>query len=244
MNRYGSRYILITCSTRNAGIRCPKPSVEARHGFRYQFPSVTRSTWQLWYNFRGRAIAADWRAAEVQPVPRLGIGPHDSDLQRSCRTRRRLEGKETGGHPVVEKAARHLQTASKARRGEINLTLQKVLSYFTVCRYRLILGQPRLTKETAVVTTQSFMRALALVFSLNLSGCTDARLEQSIALCTEAMEINASQLHWNDEQKQKVMKQACAQGGGGRTPEQWQCVITAMKQSESYVKATDTCFAR
>ena len=94
------------------------------------------------------------------------------------------------------------------------------------------------------MTTQSFIRALALISSLSPSGCTDARLEQSIALCTEAMEINASQLRWNDEQKQKVIKQACAQGGGGHTPEQWQCVITAMKQNESYVKATDTCFAR
>ena len=94
------------------------------------------------------------------------------------------------------------------------------------------------------MSTQSFIRALALISSLSLSGCTDAGLEQSIALCTEAMEINASQLRWDDEQKQKVIKQACAQGGGGHTPEQWQCVITAMKQSESYVKATDTCFAR
>ncbi len=113
-----------------------------------------------------------------------------------------------------------------------------------ICRYRLIVGQPRLTKETAVVTTQSFIRALVLISSLNLSGCTDARLDQSIALCTEAMEINASQLRWDDQQKQKVIEQACAQAGGGHTPEQWQCVITAMKQSESYVKATDTCFAR
>ena len=72
----------ITCSKRNAGIRGTEPSVEARHGFRYQFPRVTRSAGQLWYNFRTRAIAADWRAAEVQPVPRLGIGPHDSAICR------------------------------------------------------------------------------------------------------------------------------------------------------------------
>ena len=93
------------------------------------------------------------------------------------------------------------------------------------------------------MSTQSFIRALALISSLNLSSCTDARVDQSIALCTEAMEINAGQLRWDDQQKQKVIKQACAQAGGGHTPEQWQCVIAAMKQSESYVKATDTCFA-
>jgi hypothetical protein len=94
------------------------------------------------------------------------------------------------------------------------------------------------------MTTQSFIWALALTSSLNLSGCTDAQYDQSIALCTEAMELSASQLLWDDEQKQKVTKQACAQAGGGRTPEQWQCVVTAMKQNESYVKATDTCFPK
>ncbi len=93
------------------------------------------------------------------------------------------------------------------------------------------------------MTTQSFIWALALISSLNLSGCTDARVDQSIALCTEAIELDASQLRWDDQQKQKVIKQACAQAGGGHTPEQWQCVIAAMKKSESYVKATDTCFA-
>ena len=110
-------------------------------------------------------------------------------------------------------------------------------------QYRLIVEQPRLTKETAVMTTQSFIWALALISSLNLSGCTDARLDQSIALCTKAIELDASQLRWDDQQKQNVIRQACAQAGGGHTPEQWQCVITAMKKSESYVKATDTCFA-
>ena len=94
------------------------------------------------------------------------------------------------------------------------------------------------------MTTQSFIWAsLALISSLNLSGCTDARLDQSIALCTKAIELDATQLRWDDQQKQKVIKQACAQAGGGHTPEQWQCVITAMKKSASYVKATDTCFA-
>ncbi len=94
------------------------------------------------------------------------------------------------------------------------------------------------------MNTQGFIRALALITSLNLPGCTDAEPDQSVALCTEAMDLNASQLRWDDERKQTVIKQACAQAGGGRTAEQWQCVITAMKQSESYVRATDTCFAR
>ncbi len=94
------------------------------------------------------------------------------------------------------------------------------------------------------MTTQSFIWALALISSLNLSGCTDAEPDQSTTLCIEAMEINASQLRWNNERKQEVINHACAKGASARTAEQWQCVITAMKKSEPYVKATDTCFAR
>ena len=91
---------------------------------------------------------------------------------------------------------------------------------------------------------QSFIWALALIFSLNLSGCTDAEPDPSTALCTEAMELNAGQLRWNNERKQEVINHACVLGASTRTADQWQCVITAMKQSESYVKATDTCFPK
>ena len=94
------------------------------------------------------------------------------------------------------------------------------------------------------MTKQSFIWALALIFSLNLSGCTDAEPDQSTALCIEAMELNASQLRWNNERKQEVINHACVQGASARTAEQWQCVITAMKQGESYVTATDTCFPK
>ncbi|MGI8425492.1 MAG: hypothetical protein ACR2M4_02625 [Actinomycetota bacterium] len=44
------------------------------------------------------------------------------------------------------------------------------------------------------MTTQSFIWAVALISSLNLSGCTDAEPDQSTALCIEAMELNASLL--------------------------------------------------
>jgi hypothetical protein len=94
------------------------------------------------------------------------------------------------------------------------------------------------------MTTQSFIWAVALISSLNLSGCTDSESDQSTALCIEAMELNASQLRWNNERKQEVINHACVQGASARTAEQWQCVITAMKQGESYVRATDTCFPK
>jgi hypothetical protein len=90
----------------------------------------------------------------------------------------------------------------------------------------------------------SFIWAVALISSLNLSGCTDAEPDQSTALCIEAMELNASQLRWNNGRKQEVINHACVQGASARTAEQWQCVITAMKQGESYVRATDTCFPK
>ena len=94
------------------------------------------------------------------------------------------------------------------------------------------------------MNTQSFIWALALISSLNLSGCNDAQQDQSTALCIEAMELNASQLRWTNEQKQEVINHACAKGASRRTAEQWQCVITAMKRGESYVRATDTCFPK
>jgi hypothetical protein len=31
VNRYGSRYIYYHCTKRNTGVRCPEPSIEARH---------------------------------------------------------------------------------------------------------------------------------------------------------------------------------------------------------------------
>jgi outer membrane murein-binding lipoprotein Lpp len=94
------------------------------------------------------------------------------------------------------------------------------------------------------MTKQSFICALALISSLNLSGCTDAQQEQSIALCTEAMELNASQLRRNNERNQEIINHACAPGASRRTAEQWQCVVTAMKQGESYDRSTDTCFPK
>jgi len=88
------------------------------------------------------------------------------------------------------------------------------------------------------MTKQSFIWALGLISSLNLSGCTDAKQDQSTALCIEAMDLNASQLRWNNERKQEIINHSCVQGAA----EQWQCVVAAMKKNESYVKATDTCF--
>jgi hypothetical protein len=61
------------------------------------------------------------------------------------------------------------------------------------------------------MTKQSFIWALALIFSLNLWGCTDAEPDQSTALCIEAMELNASELRWNNERKQEVINHACVQ---------------------------------
>ena len=94
------------------------------------------------------------------------------------------------------------------------------------------------------MTIQSLIWAVTLISALNLSGCTDAEPDQSTALCIEAMELNASQLRWNNERKQEVINHACAKGASRRTAEQWQCVIAAIKQGESYVKATDTCFPK
>ncbi|MGH8754794.1 MAG: hypothetical protein ACREU0_03020 [Burkholderiales bacterium] len=55
------------------------------------------------------------------------------------------------------------------------------------------------------------------------------------------MKLNAKQLEVDQQARQRFME-GCALGGGGRTPNQWKCVIAEMKQGESYMNATDKCF--
>jgi hypothetical protein len=94
------------------------------------------------------------------------------------------------------------------------------------------------------MNVRHFVPALTLISFLNLSGgCTKVEPNQSFALCKEAMELNASQLRV-DEQRREEYIEGCARAGVGRTPEQWQCVVAAMKQGESYLKATATCFPK
>ena len=88
-----------------------------------------------------------------------------------------------------------------------------------------------------------FVPALTLISSLNLSGCTKVEPNQSITMCKEAMELNASQLRVNEQRREEYIE-GCTQAIIGRTPEQWQCVVAAMKQGKSYLKATDTCFPK
>jgi hypothetical protein len=95
--------------------------------------------------------------------------------------------------------------------------------------------------EAVIMNVHYFVPALTLISFLNLLGCTEVEPNQSIALCKEAMELNASQLGV-DEQQRKRYIEGCFQAVVGRTPEQWQCVVAAMKQGESYLKAADTCF--
>jgi hypothetical protein len=98
--------------------------------------------------------------------------------------------------------------------------------------------------ETVVMNVRYFVPALTLISFLNLSGCTNkVESNQSIALCKEAMELNASQLRANEQRREEYIE-GCTQAVVGRTPEQWQCVVAAMKQGESYLKATDTCFPK
>ena len=86
-----------------------------------------------------------------------------------------------------------------------------------------------------------FIAVLMLLSSFGLPGCTETEVGQDVALCREAMKLNAKQQRVNEEFKQKFIE-GCALGGGGRTPAQWKCVIAEMKQGESYVNATDQCF--
>jgi hypothetical protein len=99
------------------------------------------------------------------------------------------------------------------------------------------------TSVHPIMNVHYFVPALTLISFLNLSGCTKVESDQSIALCKEAMELNASQLGVDEQQRNRYIE-GCTQASVGRTPEQWQCVLAAMKQGGSYLKATDTCFPK
>ena len=100
------------------------------------------------------------------------------------------------------------------------------------------------TSVHSIMNVHYFVPTLTLISFLSLSGCTNkAESNQSIALCKEAMELNASQLGVDEQQRNRYIE-GCAQASVGRTPEQWQCVVAAMKQGESYLKATATCFPK
>ena len=86
-----------------------------------------------------------------------------------------------------------------------------------------------------------FIAVLTLLSSFGLPGCTETEVGQEVALCREAMKLNAKQLRVNQELRQRFIE-GCALGGGGRTPNQWKCVIAEMKQGASYINATDKCF--
>jgi len=86
-----------------------------------------------------------------------------------------------------------------------------------------------------------FIAVITLLYSFGLPGCTETEVGQEVALCKEAMKLNAKQQRVNQELRQKFIE-GCAIGGGGRTPAQWKCVIAEMKQGQSYVNATDQCF--
>ena len=104
-------------------------------------------------------------------------------------------------------------------------------------------------KETSIRTlhyqrssnVRYFIAVLMLLSSFGLPGCTETEVGQEVALCREAMKLNAKQLRVNQELRQRFIE-GCALGGGGRTPNQWKCVIAEMKQGASYINATDKCF--
>jgi hypothetical protein len=98
--------------------------------------------------------------------------------------------------------------------------------------------------------TLSSIVILTATFSLASFGATESATEEqpeeaspsSKELCTEVMELNAKQLG-SDEAETKRFVGACS-GTSQYTPADWQCVLKAMQQGDTYVKATDACFPK
>ena len=84
-----------------------------------------------------------------------------------------------------------------------------------------------------------FVAVLALIPFLSLPGCNLIQSE-SVALCTEAMKMNADQLGAGEEHKRKFI-QGCRMKASVYTTDQWKCIIAEMKQGKAYAEATEQC---
>jgi hypothetical protein len=86
------------------------------------------------------------------------------------------------------------------------------------------------------MTTKVWRTAVhVLLISLGLSACSEQE-----SLCKEAMTMKSAQLKVTDATRARFLDQ-CRSGAIAYTIEQWQCLITRMKQREAYDKAMATC---
>jgi hypothetical protein len=90
-----------------------------------------------------------------------------------------------------------------------------------------------------MVMSRYFAAALALISSLGLPGCGPFQSEK-VALCQEAMRMNADQLRAGEVARNKLVDRCSAQAGI-HTLDQWKCIATEMKQGKSYTEAGNTC---
>jgi hypothetical protein len=94
-------------------------------------------------------------------------------------------------------------------------------------------------KEPSMMMLRYFAAALALIFSLGLPGCGPFKSEK-VALCQEAMRMNADQLRAGEEARNELVDR-CSTQAGIHTLDQWKCIVTEMKQGKSYTEAGNTC---
>jgi hypothetical protein len=90
-----------------------------------------------------------------------------------------------------------------------------------------------------MVMLRYFAAALALIFSLGLPGCGPFQSEK-VALCQEAMKMNADQLRAGEVARNKLVDR-CSTQAGIHTRDQWKCIVAEMKQGKSYTEAGNTC---
>jgi hypothetical protein len=94
-------------------------------------------------------------------------------------------------------------------------------------------------KEPSMMMLRYFAAALALIFSLGLPGCGPFKSEK-VALCQEAMKMNADQLKAGEEARNNLVNR-CSTQAGIYTLDQWKCIVAEMKQGKSYTEAGNTC---
>jgi hypothetical protein len=80
------------------------------------------------------------------------------------------------------------------------------------------------------------------MLSFTLSGCGLFEPE-TVGLCKEAMNLSADQLRMTPPDRQKLIG-GCKKAPRSHTPDQWKCIIAAMKNGATIGEATSTCTAK
>ena len=113
--------------------------------------------------------------------------------------------------------------------------LQRVIDHLPDHIVALTMGST--TKEASVLEAKTLFNVLVLglIIAFGLAACN-----KQVSLCEEAMGLRVNQLGIPDKEQQKFVD-ICSSRATAFPVEQWECMISAMKNGTAYEQATDQC---